>query len=411
MHVLLADDSRATSLPIQRFMEQQGHEVTYVQNGRLAVEAYQARVPDLVLMDVIMPEMDGVEATRRIKAMTGARWVPVMIMTSLSAKEEIVSTLDAGADDYLIKPVVFEVLEARMRSMQRIATLQDSLFAILDNAFEAIITTDEAGVVQSYNKSAEKIFGYPATHMVGKKVTRLISERGGAVPHQWGGVSTVQGVQDERILGLRTSGEVFPMRVALTEVKRQQGNLIIGMVRDVSEEEAARQRIDFLALHDSLTGLPNRPHFHDVHGRLHGQGRTYSLFFLDLDGFKPINDTLHHEAGDQALVIVAGRLREVVGKTGFVARLGGDEFVVLSATALTEDDSLKLGARLIEAISQPMILNQQTCRLGASIGAALFPLHGMTTNELLLAADRAMYQAKRSGKGKTCLAEVVRELA
>ncbi|WP_297474250.1 diguanylate cyclase [Ferrovum sp.] len=411
MHVLLVDDSRAASLPIQRFMEQQGHEVTYVQNGRLAVEAYQARVPDLVLMDVIMPEMDGVEATRRIKAMTGTRWVPVMIMTSLSAKEEIVSTLDAGADDYLIKPVVFEVLEARMRSMQRIATLQDSLFAILDNAFEAIITTDEAGTVQSYNKSAEKIFGYPATHMVGKKVTRLISERGGGVPHQWSGISAVQGVQDERVLGLRVSGEVFPMRVALTEVKRQQGNLVIGMVRDVSEEEAARQRIDFLALHDSLTGLPNRPHFHDIHGRLHGQARTYGLFFLDLDGFKPINDTLHHEAGDQALVIVAGRLREVVGKTGFVARLGGDEFVVLSTAEVTVEDALKLGARLIEAISQPMLLDQQTCRLGASVGAALFPLHGMTPNELLLAADRAMYQAKRSGKGKTYLAEVIRKLA
>ncbi|NDU89401.1 MAG: diguanylate cyclase [Ferrovum sp.] len=411
MHVLLVDDSRAASLPIQRFMEQQGHEVTYVQNGRLAVEAYRARVPDLVLMDVIMPEMDGVEATRRIKAMAGTRWVPVMIMTSLSAKEEIVSTLDAGADDYLIKPVVVEVLEARMRSMQRIATLQDSLFAILDNAFEAIITTDEAGTVQSYNKSAEKIFGYPATHMVGKKVTRLISERGGVVPHQWSGISAAQGVQDERVLGLRVSGEVFPMRVALTEVKRQQGNLIIGMVRDVSEEEAARQRIDFLALHDSLTGLPNRPHFHDIHGRLHGQARTYSLFFLDLDGFKPINDTLNHEAGDQALAIVAGRLREVVGKTGFVARLGGDEFVVLSTTEATMEGALRLGVRLIEAISQPMLLNQQTCRLGASVGAALFPLHGRTPNELLLAADRAMYQAKRSGKGKTCLAEVIRELA
>lgn len=201
------------------------------------------------------------------------------------------------------------------------------------------------------------------------------------------------------------------MRVALTEVKRQQGNLVIGMVRDVSEEEAARQRIDFLALHDSLTGLPNRPHFHDIHGRLHGQARTYGLFFLDLDGFKPINDTLHHEAGDQALVIVAGRLREVVGKTGFVARLGGDEFVVLSTAEVTVEDALKLGARLIEAISQSMLLDQQTCRLGASVGAALFPLHGMTPNELLLAADRAMYQAKRSGKGKTCLAEVIRKLA
>ena len=88
--------------------------------------------------------------------------------------------------------------------------------------------------------------------------------------------------------------------------------------------------------------------------------------------------------------------------------LKGDEFVVLSTAALAEEESLKLGAHLIEAISQPMLLNRQICRLGASVGAALFPLHGTTTNELLLVADRAMYQAKRSGKGETCLAEAVR---
>ncbi|NDU86340.1 MAG: diguanylate cyclase [Ferrovum sp.] len=412
MHVLLVDDSRATALPIQMFLQQQGHQVTFVQNGRLAVAAYQASMPDLVLMDVVMPEMDGVEATRRIKAMSGARWVPVMIMTSLSAKEEIVSTLDAGADDYLIKPIIFEVLEARMRSMQRIATLQDSLFAILDNAFEAIITTDDHGVVQSYNKSAEKIFGYPATHMVGVGVGKLLplsdevpDDTAGDVG--WGALA--KRGRDLRVIGQRLSGEVFPMRVALTEVRRTQGSLMIGMVRDVSEEEEARRRIEFLALHDALTGLPNRPQFHDTLNRMHSQGGRYGLFFLDLDGFKPINDSLHHEAGDQALVIVARRLQETVGANDFVARLGGDEFVALIPGMDTPEVALSLGSRLIAAISQPMVLCQKTCCLGASVGVALSSLHGSTPNELLMAADKAMYQAKRSGKGRTCVATTALE--
>ncbi|MBA3033208.1 MAG: diguanylate cyclase [Gammaproteobacteria bacterium] len=411
MHILFVDDSRATALPLIAFLQQEGHRVSFVQDGRAAVEAYQAEPPDLVLMDIVMPEMDGIEATRRIKALSGTRWVPVMLMTALSAKEEIVAGLDAGADDYLIKPISFEVLDARLRSMQRIATMQDSLFAILDNVFEAILTIDEAGIVQSYNKAAERIFGYTAAEMIGANVkilmpspyaeehdgylARYLQER---APRAIGDVRKAQ--------GRRKDGEIFPIRLALTEIRRPTGSLFIGLIGDISDEEAARERIEFLALNDMLTGLPNRAQFTDeMDALLKTPGAsTHALLFIDLDDFKPINDILGHEAGDEALRIVARRLRHSLAASDFIARLGGDEFVAIVRDVDGPEAALKIAGRLFDAACLPMVLNGTERRMGASIGIAMIPQHGTNAAAILTAADNAMYAAKRAGRGRIMVA-------
>lgn len=410
MRILFADDSKATAAPTIEFLKQRGYRVTYVLDGRAAVEAYQAEAPDLVLMDVVMPEMDGIEATRRIKALGGARWVPVMLMTGLTSKDEIVAGLDAGADDYLTKPIVFEVLEARMRSMQRIATIQDSLYGVLDNVHEAILTIDEVGSIKSYNRAAERIFGYTAAEVIGRNVkclmpppytdehdgylARYLKER---TPH-------VIGI-GRKVKGRRKNGDVFPMRLAVTEVRRNQSSSFIGLVSDISEEELARQRIEFLALHDPLTRLPNRAHFNDVlDTMLRKDGAMHAVLFIDLDGFKPINDTLGHEAGDEALKAVASRLRHNTASGDFVARLGGDEFVAIAHGISDPDAALAIGNRLLEAISQPLTLLGTPSRMGASIGVAIAPQHGTTANDILTAADTAMYAAKRGGKNRCVLA-------
>ncbi len=412
MHILFVDDSKATAAPAIAFLKQRGYRVTHVLDGRAAVEAFQVEKPDLVLMDVVMPEMDGIEATRRIKALGGVRWVPVMLMTALTAKEEIIAGLDAGADDYLVKPIVFEILEARMRSMQRIATIQDSLFGVLDNVYEAILTIDETGAVKSYNQAAERIFGYTATEVIGRNVkclmpspyadehdgylARYLKER---TPH-------VIGI-GRKVRGRRKNGEVFPMRLSVTEVRRNTSSLFIGLVSDISEEEQARERIEFLALHDVLTGLPNRAHFNETLDALLKQtdAAQHAVLFIDLDGFKPINDTLGHEAGDEALKAVASRLRHGLASGDFVARLGGDEFVAIARGVSGPEAALAIANRLLEAISQPLTLLGAPCQMGASIGVAVIPLHGSTVNEILTAADNAMYSAKRAGKRRCMLAD------
>jgi diguanylate cyclase (GGDEF)-like protein/PAS domain S-box-containing protein len=363
-------------------------------------------------MDVVMPVMDGIEATRRIKALGGTRWIPIMLMTGLSSNEEVVAGLDAGADDYLIKPIVFEILQARIQSMQRIATMQDSLFGILDNVYEGILTIDEEGRIQSYNRAAEIIFGYTATEVMGRNVNMLMpapyaAEHDGYLArYQREGAPRVIGI-GRKVRGLRKDGEVFPMRLAVTEIKRGDGKRFIGLVSDISTEEASRERIEFLALHDALTGLPNRAQFNARLEALCAKpcDGLHAVLFLDLDGFKPINDTLGHEAGDEALRVAAHRLRHDLATNDFVARLGGDEFVAVCQGIASADAALAIGNRLLAAIAQPMTLLGTPSRMGASIGIALLPQHGRTATDILTAADHAMYAAKRHGKGQVMLAE------
>lgn len=249
MQILLADDSKATALPLIAHLERQGHCVTYVENGRAAIDSYQENPPDLVLMDVVMPEMDGIEATRRIKALGGARWVPVLIITSSSAKDEIIAGFDAGADDYLLKPLVAELLDARIRSMQRISSMQDSLFGIIDNVYDAIISIDDAGIVRSYNKAAERIFHYEAREVVGSNIrmlmpspyaeahdgylSRYLRER---TPHMIG--------IGRKVSGRRKNGEIFAMFLSVSEIRISNGHQFIGVVRDISESEISRKKTE-----------------------------------------------------------------------------------------------------------------------------------------------------------------------
>lgn len=411
MRTLLVDDSRAISLPIIAFLESRGHHVTYVQDGTSAIEACRRDPPDMVLMDIVMPTMDGVEATRRIKALGGARWIPVILMTSLSDHAQIVAGLDAGADDYLLKPVAFEILDARMRSMQRIATMQDSLHGILDNVYEAILTINEIGIIESYNRAAERIFGHTAAEVIGNNVSMLMpapyaAEHDGYLTRYLReGTGRIIGV-GRKVRGLRKNGETFPMRLAVTEVRHAAGSRFIGLVSDISAEETARERIEFLALHDPLTSLPNRAHFADTLAATlkTANAAIHAVLFIDLDGFKPINDALGHEAGDEALKIVADRLRHALANGDFVARLGGDEFVAICRDIANESSALAIGNRVITAISQPMSLLGTPSRIGASIGIALLPQHGTAASDILTMADHAMYAAKRGGKNRCVLA-------
>ena len=411
MHILLAEDSKSIAMPIIAFLEQGGHEVTHVLDGRAAVAAFAARPPDMVLMDVVMPVLDGIEATRQIKALSGARWIPLMLMTVLSGRNEIVAGFVAGADDYLIKPIILEVLQARINSLQRIATMQASLRGILDNVYEGILTINSQGHVQSYNLAAEKIFGYKPEEVIGKNVSMLMPEPDASRHDHY--LQRYEREGDARIIGigrkargLRKNGQTFPMRLAVTEVKRPAGNLYIGLISDISSEEAARERIEFLALHDALTGLPNRVQFNARLDHLcnNPSQDRHAVLFLDLDGFKAINDQHGHEIGDQALCVAAQRLRRELPQQDFVARLGGDEFAAICHQIPSPATAEAVAQRLLACIAEPMLLSGIACRMGVSIGIAFTSNSGAVASDILTAADHAMYAAKRRGKNQVVLA-------
>lgn len=180
------------------------------------------------------------------------------------------------------------------------------------------------------------------------------------------------------------------------------GGGLLRTFTDVTERHRRLQHIEHLASHDSLTGLLNRAKFMDCLASEVALARRmqhhFAVLYLDLDGFKPINDTHGHAAGDQVLVRVAQTLRRVARESDFVARLGGDEFAVLQRGIDTHDQTLALAQRLSDALSQPWQLGALQVRVGASIGMAMFPGHGNDPEALLAAADQAMYLAKTGNR-------------
>jgi PAS domain S-box-containing protein len=253
--VLAVDDNRTNLHILQVFLKKLGHEVVLAENGEEAVRKFESESPDLVLLDIMMPVMDGFEAARRIKAMTRDRWTPVIFLSALNRDENLVEGLDAGADDYLTKPINFVVLEAKLRSMQRSLTLQqesiDSLRrvqAISDNVLDAIITSDEHGMIVSVNQSTERIFGWTPAEMIGKNVSMLMPsiERS---PHD----RHIENYPKEmypRTIGaeqeleaLHKNGHHFPATITISQIILDNQQMIIGVIRDISERKRTEQKL------------------------------------------------------------------------------------------------------------------------------------------------------------------------
>lgn len=212
------------------------------------------------------------------------------------------------------------------------------------------------------------------------------------------------GLRGNEMGGLRRGGGTFPMELSLSEMHLGGVRYFIGIVRDIGERKRAEEKIAHLAHHDFLTGLPNRAYFseileHSIALTRRGQGKL-AVLFLDLDGFKKINDTLGHEAGDLLLQGVSQRLQATVRESDTVARIGGDEFILLLESVTVPDNAVVVAQKIIDNLMPAFDLNGASGRVGASIGIALYPQHGEQAEELLRRADDAMYQAKRNGKNR-----------
>ena len=182
---------------------------------------------------------------------------------------------------------------------------------------------------------------------------------------------------------------------------------IATVAHDISELKAAQRRLEFEATHDALTGLPNRALFREIGDRAVARASRISeslaVLFLDLDGFKLVNDSYGHDTGDMLLGQVARRLREAVRAGDFVARLGGDEFVILCEHPRNEHQMLELSTRIIETVSQPFVIDDTAVRVGVSVGIAFSKGSDAGIGELIRDADVALYRAKNEGRGRAQL--------
>jgi len=278
---------------------------------------------------------------------------------------------------------------------------------IVEMAAEGIVSIDTKGLILSFNRAAQKIFGYSEQEIIGKNVSVLMPQ-----PHRdhhdeyisrylQTGLSHVIGTSRE-LQGLRKDGTTFPMDLSISEIALGETHFFTGLLRDISEQKLAQKQIEQLAHYDALTHLPNRSLFYDRLGQAimmsKRRQRRIVLMYIDLDGFKQVNDSMGHHTGDLLLVEVAKRLRLCVRESDTLARLGGDEFTVILNDTHEREDMEMLAKKIIESLDQPFDLQGHAVKIGASIGIARYPDDASTTGTLLIVADKAMYAAKAAGK-------------
>jgi diguanylate cyclase (GGDEF)-like protein/PAS domain S-box-containing protein len=278
------------------------------------------------------------------------------------------------------------------------------LVAILDKAVDAILTIDRDGALVSVNGAAGKLFGYALHEMHGMPFHRLI-QTGNEIR------STVILEQlakhlraDEEFVGRYADGRTFPLSIAVSLVEVTNETFFVCILRDLSEQHRAQEKIYQLAHHDPLTGLANRftlnLQLQKLLGSARSDGKPLALMFIDLDYFKKINDTQGHHVGDQLLVDAAARLIQLLPDAAVIARLGNDEFIVVFYDNVAPEQLGDTAQRIIDVLRQPFEIDGQRYQSGGSIGVSRYPGDGDDPDTLLRNADAAVMAAKQQGRGK-----------
>ncbi len=305
-------------------------------------------------------------------------------------------------------------LAARLIASERKATEKElEMKAVVSSVGEGIVIIDQTGAVESFNAAASRIFGYSAEEVIGNGMIMLMPpdmrdpHEKGMQRYLQGGEAHVIGRQGVELPGLRKDRTVFPLELTVNEIRLDHRRLFVGIVRDITERKQTEEKLIYLAQYDSLTGLPNRSLFMDrlsSAARRAGRNQTgLGVMFLDLDGFKEVNDTLGHHSGDDLLKQFAKRLSAVVRKTDTVSRLAGDEFTILLEELVAPQlDTQAVAEKIIAAMQPPFLLGDQSVKVTASIGLAIYIAGEFNLEELLRRADDAMYRAKNSGKNRWC---------
>lgn len=304
------------------------------------------------------------------------------------------------------------------QNMQR--TLQQSeaeLKAILHNAHEAFVAIDHSGCIVEWNPQAEALFGWPREQALGQQLEQTIIPQQYRASHNRGLAEFLRSGhgpmlnQRLELSAQKRNGDIFPVEFSIGHVAREQGHLFIAFMQDISVRKAMQHLLESQVFEDTLTRLPNRRAFlktlPEAMARARRSNSAMAVMFLDLDGFKAVNDLYGHDSGDEVLREFARRIVNSVRSTDSVARLAGDEFtVILEGLQQPEADAAQLGQKILLAAQRPFELAQASVTLSSSIGIALFHPDATFSADLLLQqADQAMYAAKRAGKNQWRLAD------
>ena len=268
----------------------------------------------------------------------------------------------------------------------------------------AVMITDVEGRIAWVNDAFCQMCGYARADLIGATPSILKSGRQSAEVYTglWQHVLSGK-VWEGTLVDARKDHSLYVADQTISPLRDADGVIrhFVAVQRDVTQREKHRERDRFLSLHDPLTGLPNRALLREAIGKAISSAsrsrQLVAIMFIDLDGFKPVNDSYGHHVGDQLLCAVAERLQKAVRQSDTVARVGGDEFVALAAGLDHPEGAAGLAAKLVDSLTSPFVVRANRLGVGASVGIAMFPTDGQDGDTLVDNADRAMYRAKFHG--------------
>jgi diguanylate cyclase (GGDEF)-like protein/PAS domain S-box-containing protein len=406
----VVEDSETLRFSTRLVLEAEGWEVAEAATAAECLWSMDSVDPDVVLLDLGLPDADGFSVLAHLKSVESTAWVPVVVLSGRSDRAEVSRLLLAGAQDYLVKPFLSGELHARLVAARRVALQHRRLAESerrgrvgFDSAPVAMAEVDLDGRYLKVNGALRELFGYRNDDLVGASVCSIchpdeVEAIGESIRAMVAG--DVNLLRAERRF-MHADGHAVWVAVSAAPVmgeRRRVSHLLMHFL-DITDRKRFERQLEHLVDHDPLTGLLNRRGFEAELDRQTAHVSRYgpagALLVIDLDHFKEVNDTLGHNAGDQVIVAAADCLRATVRHTDIVARLGGDEFAVILPHASCDAAEL-VAAKVVRALRDHVTDSPQSHVTG-SVGVAPFDSE-LTGEQVVMNADRSMYEAKQRGR-------------
>ncbi|PVZ43193.1 bifunctional diguanylate cyclase/phosphodiesterase [Pseudomonas sp. CC120222-01a] len=417
--LLVVDDYPENLISMRALLARNDWQVLTASSGMEALGTLLEHEVDLVLLDVQMPEMDGFEVARLMRGSQRTRLTPIIFLTANEQSDAaVLKGYASGAVDYLFKPFDPQILKPKVqaqldqqrnrRMLQRLTRELEAARAfnasILENAAEGILVVEAEGVISFANPAISRLMHTPVEQLQGVHLLDLLQLANATL---WSESEFHSAYLSRQIVRVHDAhlripgGQLVPVALSCAPLPAEQQAMVV-TVLDMSVERNLHQQLEYQAVTDPLTGLLNRRGFYQAAegALLRGErsNKTQALMYMDLDGFKRINDSLGHEAGDRVLRWVAEQIKDCLGSEALLARMGGDEFTALFDGLPYPEQAGRHAEKLLERVSiQQQVEGMDVC-LGVSIGIATYPDCGGNVEGLLRAADTAMYAAKQAGR-------------
>jgi diguanylate cyclase (GGDEF)-like protein/PAS domain S-box-containing protein len=436
--ILIVDDNPNNLQVLGDLLGHAGYKVRPALSGEIALRAVQLSPPDLILLDVRMPGLNGYETCQRLQADVRSREIPVIFISAMQAPEDKLAGFQAGGVDYVTKPFQAEEVLARVRAHIQLYRIQQQLESLVEARtrelaqsearykvlFEdsplAIVVYDTHNLeILAVNSAFSRILGYKAALTMGRALDFV------AMPQEQVTLRALARQLSEhseeaaytgRMQFRHQSGQVIEIEGVLQRVDYPGHHAQILMLQDVTERRQAEERLQMAAKeyqsqleksthYDALTGLPNRALLTErMRQGIDQSVRTdcsMAVCFLDIDAFKPFNETHGQAVGDHLLINMAERLRSCLHGGDTLARIGGDEFVLLLPGLRSNEELDQFLMRLQARLAEPLVVADLAINLSASIGITIYPQDDAAPDTLLRHADQAMVLAKQRGKGRS----------